>query len=561
MEIKVQDYEKMSKEELVYILKNLKYGLIWSVNENTKEQFEKESGNAYPVLKGVPERDILTDKEKPTNLLIEGDNYHVLSVMQYTHRNSIDVIYIDPPYNTGNKDFVYNDRFVDKEDTWRHSKWLSFMSKRLKLARELLKDDGVIFISIDDNEFAQLKLLCDEIFGEDNFVANIIYKKGGGKSDSKYLSIKYEYILTYRKTPQTIFKKAKSPIKNYKLIDEQGRRYCLRGFDMQGLNYTPSLDYPIEAPDGTLIYPGKSEELYFKRQQGHYQKKDWCWTLSKKEFEKRKSEGNIVFKKIKGEWRVYYKSYYKDKVTPFENFIDFTSNQASAKEIKNLFNNKKVFEYAKPVDLIKHLINLHANNDAIVLDFFAGSGTTGHAVLELNKEDGGNRQFILVTNNENNICTDVCYPRIKKVIEGYTTPKGKKIEGLGGNLKYYKTDFVPKNANTDQLMNDLVKKCTDILCIKENTFDLVSDTRPYKIFKSPQKVMAVYTSVPSYANFQKLNDELARFDGKKILYCFTFNPLGIDEEHLEMLNILKDVEVEPIPHQLKNMLDEALKKG
>lgn len=199
-----KDYSKLEKEDLLKIIEKMesrkRYGLIWD-EEKTKEQFEKESENALPVLKEVKGKAIKTDPTKPTNILIEGDNYHALSVLNYTHQGKIDVIYIDPPYNTGNKDFKYNDDYVDREDSYRHSKWLSFMSKRLRLAKNLLSEEGVIFISIDDNKFAQLKLLCDDIFGEDNFVDCISWDK---KSSAKGVPPKnmvvnvHEYILVYQ---------------------------------------------------------------------------------------------------------------------------------------------------------------------------------------------------------------------------------------------------------------------------------------------------------------------------------------------------------------------------
>ena len=161
-------------EELKKLNKRKKYGLVWE-EEKTKEKFEAEAEGKLPVLTEDKKREINGDTKNPTHILIEGDNYHALSVLNYTHSKSIDVIYIDPPYNTGNNDFKYNDKFVDREDSYRHSKWLSFMSKRLKLAKNLLKNKGVIFISIDDNEIGQLKLLCDEVFAEDNFIIDIIW--------------------------------------------------------------------------------------------------------------------------------------------------------------------------------------------------------------------------------------------------------------------------------------------------------------------------------------------------------------------------------------------------
>ncbi|KIM06841.1 MAG: hypothetical protein KU28_07745, partial [Sulfurovum sp. PC08-66] len=184
------NYHDYTKEELLKLVKELaqeledkKYGLVWD-KEREPEQVVVDCQDNLPILKEVKEKHIKTD-DSDDNILIEGDNYHALSVLNYTHENKIDVIYIDPPYNTGNKDFIYNDKFVDKEDKYRHSKWLNFMEKRLNLAHKLLKQEGVIFVSIDDNEAFNLKLLCDKVFGEDNFIANLprIVKKGGKSSD------------------------------------------------------------------------------------------------------------------------------------------------------------------------------------------------------------------------------------------------------------------------------------------------------------------------------------------------------------------------------------------
>lgn len=179
--------------------KRKQYGLVW---EEQEEKFDKDTIGKLPVLKEIKSREIKTDKNVPVNLLIEGDNYHSLSVLNYTHEKSVDVIYIDPPYNTGSRDFIFNDSYVDREDSYRHSKWLSFIVKRLKLAKNVLKDSGVIFISIDDNELAQLKLLLDDIF-PNGFLANLVWenREGGGSSDSKHFKIKHEYILAYAKDP------------------------------------------------------------------------------------------------------------------------------------------------------------------------------------------------------------------------------------------------------------------------------------------------------------------------------------------------------------------------
>ena len=189
-----KDYSKLEKEDLLKVIEKIesrkKYGLIWD-EEKTKEKFEKESENALPVLKEVKGKEIKTDPAKPTNILIEGDNYHALSVLNYTHQGKIDVIYIDPPYNTGNKDFKYNDCWVDEEDSYKHSKWLSFMSKRLRLAKHLLKSEGVLITHIDEHENSALELLLDDIYGEENRLGTIVWDKRNPKGDARSVATQH----------------------------------------------------------------------------------------------------------------------------------------------------------------------------------------------------------------------------------------------------------------------------------------------------------------------------------------------------------------------------------
>ncbi|WP_322935996.1 site-specific DNA-methyltransferase [Mycoplasmopsis felis] len=387
-----------------------------------------------------------------------------------------DLIYIDPPYNTetskddGNsiaddKENIKANKFIYR-DKYSRNGWLNLMNERLRLARQLLKDDGVIFVSIDDAEQAYLKVLMDEIFGEENFVSCIVNKKGGGKSDSKFLSNKKEYILVYAININNLeFRKQSSPIENYKYEDNKGK-YSLRGFDMQGLDYTKSLDYPIEAPDGTFIYPGKSYEKYIERNNGNFQEKDWCWTLSKKEYNDRLQKEEIVFLEKKGEWRVYYKSYYEGKSFPYSDLLTDFQNTNGANELKSIFKTR-VFPYPKPVNLIKFLLNLKINKRIRILDFFAGSGTTGHAVLDLNKQDNGNRTFTLVTNNENNIGIDITYERLYRINQGKGT-QDEEFPWLKNNkpyldnlnvykMNYYNIDLFDNQKNIDQLIEILTE--------------------------------------------------------------------------------------------------------
>jgi len=521
-----------------------KYGLVW---ESKKEEVVEMCKEKLPVLKEVKEKEIITDKDKPVNLLIEGDNYHALSVLNYTHAGKVDVIYIDPPYNTGNKDFIFNDHYVDREDAYRHSKWLSFMEKRLKLAKNLLKDDGVIFISIDDNEVAQLKLLMDQpdLFGENNFITIFPRKSGvAPRIDAKHISVEHDYVVCYAKKIESLELNKVYTAENgdYRLQDEYVKirgRYKLNKLDRGSIHYSESLVYPIKAPDGALIWPG-----------GAKGRKNWTWRWSEEKLKWGIKNHFIIFKKTKSGWSVYFKQYqYVDnegnpieRRIPFKSFILDFPNEQGNKELENIFH-KRIFDYPKPVGLMKYLLNLHRNKNAIVLDFMAGTGTTGQAVLELNKEDGGNRKFILVTNNENNICTDVCYPRIKKVIEGYRNLKGEQIEGLGGNLKYFRTDFVDAEPS-DKNKIKLTHQATEMLCIKEGTFEKVIDNERFKIFKNSSHYTGIIWDQTAIPEFKKaIKDIKAKFS----VYVFSLGDETFDEEFEDLK---QKVKLSPIPEAI-----------
>ncbi|MZU80584.1 site-specific DNA-methyltransferase [Escherichia coli] len=469
--------DKERSDLLGLLRENKTYGLVW---EDKPEDVEERLREELPILTEVPERVIISeDNDAPNHILIEGDNLEALAILAYTHEGKIDVIYIDPPYNTGNKDFIYNDSYVDKEDSYRHSKWLSFMSRRLKIAKKLLSDRGVIFISIDDNEQAQLKLLCDEIFGADRFITNLIWQKKTGAADANGIAIITEYILVYCLDPQNAknifsYNKNAFDIKRYRYTDEfekiRGPFYydsLARG----SIQYSDGLNYGIEAPDGSMIFP--NGRLSFVND-------GWTWKWSKEKVEwgiKNKFIEIVPTNKKKNGWAVKYKIYLNvdnegnaiEKSVPYKNLISGILNADAANDIKTIFNSK-AFSYAKPIELIKLFINLIANKKGIILDFFAGSGTTLHATMQLNAEDGGHRQCILVTNNENNICEEVTYERNRRVIQGYTNAKGEEVAGLTkNNLRYYRTGFVGRNRSM-QNMRKLVNLATDMLCIKEDLY-------------------------------------------------------------------------------------------
>ena len=458
-----------------------KYGLIW---EEHQEEVDKKMETHIPVFSEVPEYEVMEDEHNTTfNFLLEGDNLHSLKLLEKTNRGKVNIIYIDPPYNTGNKDFVYNDEFVGREDLFRHSTWLSFMSERLRIAYKLLSKDGVIFVSIDDNEQAQLKLLMDEIFSEDNFIMCMprITKKSG-KTTSAYAK-NHDYILVYTKRDQDIFVMEEHEDNAFKYadeyIEERGKYKLNQTLDYNSLSYSPSLDYPLEI-EGEVFYPGGSKELWEERQRGKHRRADWAWRWSKKLFQFGYDNGFVVIKRKKdGSARIYTKTYLNAKIGKNSNgdfiiehnkrvkatssieYIDNKYSNDNAKKDLSIFGLGDKFDYSKPVELIKKLIKAYYKNNALELDFFAGSGTTAQAVLELNKEDSGSRRFILCTNNENNICREVTYQRIKSILTGTMISEGEYSKKIKGNLKYYVTDFVDKES--DELTNELLEHIVEMI--------------------------------------------------------------------------------------------------
>ena len=469
---------------------NKTYGLVW---EDKPEDVEERLRDELPILTEVPERAIISeDKDAPNHILIEGDNLEALATLAYTHEGKIDVIYIDPPYNTGNKDFIYNDSYVDKEDSYRHSKWLSFMSRRLKIAKKLLSDRGVIFISIDDNEQANLKLLMDDtnFFGEKNFIAILPrITKASGKTTDK-IAQNHDYIVLYAKdSSKCTITGLPHDDEGYKNVDEfykeRGKFKLNQTLDYDSLSYSDSLDYPIKIGND-IFYPGGNYENFKKRKSGNHKRADWAWRWSKDLFDFGYNNGFIVVKSGKNGKRIYTKTYQKvniekinnsykivekDRLKPIQSIqlIDNRfSNDNAKKELQNILG-ESLFDYPKPTSIMHYLLQAIPNCE-YVLDFFAGSGTTLHATMQLNAEDGGHRQCILVTNNENNICETVTYKRNRQVIQGYINAKDEEITGLmKNNLRYYRTGFVGRSRSM-QNMRKLVNLATDMLCIKENLY-------------------------------------------------------------------------------------------
>ena len=539
------DYDSWSKPELIREIRKLekrkKYGLIWD-EERIKEIFEEQVQQKLPVLKEVNSNGIENTKN-PTNILIEGDNYHTLSVLNYTHKGKIDLIYIDPPYNTG-KEFTYNDKIVDTEDSYKHSKWISFMNKRLKLAKNLLSNKGVIFISIDDNEQAQLKILCNEIFRDENFIASIVWqKKYSSQNDAKYFSDMHDFILVYARKKNINGEKTGWARNLMPRTEKMDSRYKNPDNDPRGLwkpadlsvkRVTEKDTYEIETPSGRKVFPPRGRSWVTSKQQVHEWIKDnriWFG----------KTGGNIPSLKV-------FLNEVQQGIVPVTWWDrKFAGDNQDAKQELNRFDIQSIFDTPKPIKLIKRILQVVTNKNSIVLDFMAGSGTTGQAVLEINNEDNGNRKFILCTNNEGKICTDVCYPRLKKVIKGYKNSEGKKIEGLGGNLKYFKTNFVDSEP-TDQNKKIMVEQSTEMLCLKEDCFELLKDGKQFKIFKNfkDHYLGIIYY----YDGIEPFKKEVKKLGKKISTYVFSLSDIVNEEEFTEVDHL---VNLKPIPSAILNI--------
>ena len=488
-----------------------KYGLFW---EEHKERVDQELETKIPVLKENKKKRILESKEKDFNFLIEGDNLHSLYILNKTHKENIDVIYIDPPYNTGKKDFIYNDKIVENEDGYKHSKWLSFLEKRLRLAQKLLKPSGIIFISIDDNELAELKLLCDSIFDERNFISILsIENNPKGRKNSNFISTSNEYCLIYAKNkdksyfleniPKSIKDLSKDEDGNY--VHNSGKRILVgkNEFNEEVKDFSSDKHYSVyynkETNDMILRKEAKisdeDEDLKYAGYERYYSYKNNHFVLntySYHKFYELFQKNALAFKDKKIYEKNYstmirmksmvinksYKAIINNKEKDFQ--IDVKTTSAGT-ELKKIFNTDVIpFNNPKNTGLIKLLLSLIENKNALVLDFFAG-GTTAQAVLELNKEDKGNRRFILCNNNENNICEDITYERIKRVIKGYAD-----VKGLPANLKYLKTNYIPReNSEKNNIYANTLKDITNLIELENGK--IIDDTK-ICLFKTEDEI-------------------------------------------------------------------------
>lgn len=423
-----------------------------------------------------------TEETNSGNLIIHGDNLEALKSLLPKYQGKVNCIYIDPPYNTGNEKWVYNDNVNDVkikkwlgevvgqqgEDLSRHDKWLCMMYPRLTLLNKLLADTGVIFISIDDNEYANLKIVCDEIFGQNNFISSFIWQKKTGAADSKGIATITEYILCYSKKSDDISSLFNSneyafDVKRYRLKDEyfeERGAFYYDSLDRGSIRYSDTLNYPIISPNGDCIYPNGRTE---------FQNDGWTWKWSKEKVEWGLKNGFISIvksPKSKNGWAVKYKIYLNvdnegnrvTKSVPYKNLITDILNADAANLMKQIFNTK-VFDYSKPIELIFYLLStVKLNKNAIILDSFAGSGTTAHAVLNMNKQDDGKRKFILIELED--YADTVTSERVKRVISGYGKDK-KYVNGTSGAFDYYELGdklFLEDGCLNENISEDKIRE-------------------------------------------------------------------------------------------------------
>lgn len=565
LKVRIRELEK-EVERWKSQVKNVRYGLNWM---DVPEAFDKDSEDKIPILEEVAEKSVDAEGPlagRPSHVIIEGDNYHALTCLNYTHRGKIDVIYIDPPYNTGSDGFTYKDkRFltefpdgqkVPKEHPLRHSYWLSFMEKRLKLAKNLLRDKGVIFISIDDNEQANLKLLCDKVFGEGNFIADVIWNSRKSVSNDAVVSLNHNYTLIYTKNI-TQFNKYKS---DFKLVDE-GVGFSNPDNDSRGLWKADPFDSPGIRPN--LTYPIKNPitGVEYLPPEGR------CWRTGKNEYEMFLADNRIVFGKTgksKPQLKRFLSEAQEKGLTPKSIWDDCGTATNGTQEIQEIFG-EKIFDTPKPTALLQRIIQISTSTrdslPSTVLDFFAGSGTTLHATINLNKEDGGKRQCILVQQSEgdNNICENVTYERNRRVMCGYTNAKGESVDGLGGSLKYYKTGFVgkhqSKNAN-DADKVELAEKAGCLIALAENTLETIKVPKAAKgfwqIYSDNVEKKKRYTCIYHNGDYGKVSDFVAKIDelratdkkSKFTVYVFSWNSPDFFENEFDDL---KNIEIKAIP--------------
>ena len=588
-----------TRDELLAVIKGLKarkkFGLVW---EDKPEAVVQRCQQELPVLSQVEARKLTSGGDSSTNFIIEGDNFHTLSVLSYTHAEAVSVIYIDPPYNTGHEDFIYNDNYVEADDTFRHSKWLSFMSSRLNLAKDLLTPDGMIFVSIDDNEMANLRLLMDEVFGEENFINCITVKtksssgaSGGG--EDKKLKKNIEYLFWYAKNRtefsfNTLY--VAKPLEQV-IADKED--------DGKSFEYRSILLDEGKRSDFSVVKDGSGEDIRIFKHTGYkvasikqvmdseglgreavYQKyfdKVFRTTNAQSSIRTRVMEATdgdsglftIEYKPKSGrnKGKITTNHYMGNNADLFA-WLSDTAEKTKTKILKKeklgtLWDDLswnglaseggvKFAQGKKPLAFIQRILELVPNQDGLVLDFFAGSGTTGHATLLLNSKDGGNRRFILGTNDEAGIANEITYPRMKNAIEGLG-----KIPPLAANLRYFKTDFVEKQQTDDQTRIAVAERSTELICLREDTFKKVFKGTSYELFENTHTYTAVLFEQDDFDEFILKVNQL-KTDKPLSIYVFS---LSSDTYEQSFATITRSYQLRPVPEGIMAVYRKVFDKN
>ena len=609
---KIKSLQDISSEEKAYLIELVntkkKYGLVW---EEKPEDVEEQLRSMLPVFKEVKERAIISENtDAPNHILIEGDNLHALTALSYTHEGKIDVIYIDPPYNTGKEnEFRYNDKWILKDDPFKHSTWLAFISKRLKIAKKLLADDGVLICHIDENEFDALNLLLEtEVFTTNDFLGVIVWNKLNPKGEVTGVATMHEYVLIYAKNkdqfknleniltrskpnaskilnkakqlfnkigkqqiPETIkevikpFNYSKELLKDFEVLydlelvntefqawlskqdfsgGEKGYKFIDKNGDVFQSVSMAAPDKPETRSHRPLIHP-ITDKLCPVPEKG--------WRCTDETMDNYLAKDLVIFGKDE-------KTQPRRKYLLKENMYEVTPsiyNNGSSDE--NLMKDLKLkFPYPKVTSASIYFLNNIHPNPKIILDFFAGSGTTLHATMALNAEDGGNRQCILVTNNENKIAEEVTYERNKRVIQGYTNAKGEQVEGLvNNNLRYFQADFVP-SERTEINRRLLTARSTELLCIKEDCFlDVTKDynikERQAKLFTNGlgKYMIVIYHSRNQEEVIAQLTELIQNLETTEKIKLYAFSPEkeSIEEDFFAVADKIAAV---PLPDSIYN---------
>ncbi len=568
------------EKEIAKIQNNVKkqrYGLVWV---DIPEAFEDDVESKLPILKEDPKLAIENNTENPTHILIEGDNYHSLTCLNYTHKEKIDVIYIDPPYNTGSDGFRYKDKRildkypdgtdVPKDSPYRHSYWLSFMRKRLELSKDILKEIGVIFINIDINELAQLKLLTDEVFGENNLISliSIKVKDPAGVGQQSHIFDVCEYILMYAKNIYEFkkyyqdlpmdFEEINEHLGSYnKIVVDYGKAEFVKEIKRQNVGKIKIFEcnnYLIERTNGMSISEyAKNRKIIF----ADYNPNGGMILAIKDQIPKT-GLSYLEYTPTKGRdaGRIVKTFFYNGRIMSWlENVVVYENKKLYRRsKMTNFWNIPNASLYLeggvdftngkKPLRLIRKLLSTVNKKDSIVLDYFAGSGTTGEAVMDLNLEDGGKRQFILCTNNEDGIMINTCYKRIKNAINGYNSKRGSK-----DSIKYYSTSFVGKNnilKSTDSDKIELAHNAGELLAIAENTLYEKKKTDYYQIFNDKERYTAIYfrEEMDKYDEF--IQDVQSLRANEISVYIFSWEA----DETIYEFEDMKNIRIKTIPQPI-----------